>query len=141
MNLGYLKNEVLPIREQEIKEGKNLSTRQPIYVVLDLQENIISGHSEDYSPITNYKNKPMELGYIDESLDYEEMEFKLSDKGMKKPLEITRFFTDRIIAFFLTSKSAHEYLEYQAHNLTNPYVYVFYSGYKNIEMDNLLGDE
>ena len=45
MDLNYLQAEILPKREQEIKEGKNLSTRQPIYVVLDLQEIICSGHS------------------------------------------------------------------------------------------------
>lgn len=34
MDLNYLVNEVLPQRKKEIKQGKNLSTRQPIYVVL-----------------------------------------------------------------------------------------------------------
>lgn len=57
---------------------------------------------------------------------------------MKKPVEVTKFYTDRIISFHLTSKSAHDYLKYQKHNLHNAYVYVFYSGYGNIEMDCLL---
>lgn len=137
MDLDYLQNTLLPKRESEIKEGKNLCTRQPIYVVLDLQENYVSGHS-DYSNSTNYKGKSFEFGYVDNALDAEDKIFKKSEKRMKQPIEITRFWTDRIISFFLTSEGAHDYLEYQKHNLKDPYVYVFYSGYGNREMDSLL---
>jgi hypothetical protein len=140
MNIEYLKNEIIPVREQEIKDGENLGTRQPIYAVLELQENYCSWHSE-YTPITNYKGVEMDFGYIDTSLDSENYKFKTSSKGMKTPLEITRFFTDRIIAFFLTSKAAHEYLQYQKHNLSNGYVYAFYSGYGNIQMDKLFNNQ
>jgi len=140
MNLDFLTRELLPRREQEIKDGKNLATRQPIYVVLDLQENYISGHS-DYTPSTNYKGKDWEFGYIDNDIDSEGQEFKTSDAEMIKPFEVSRFFTDRIIAFFLTSCGAHDYLKYQSHNLNNAYVYVFYSGYGNKEMDSLLNNE
>lgn len=138
MNLNYLVKEVLPQRAKEIKEGKNLATRQPIYVVLDLRENICSGHT-DYSIACNYKGIEPKHGYIDEN--EEEPIFKLSDKRMVSPVEVTQFFTDRIIAFFLTSKSAHEYLRSQKHNLNKGYVYVFYSGYANHEMDLLLDNE
>ena len=140
MNLNYLTEELLPQRKKEIKEGKNLATRQPIYVVLDLQENYVSGHS-DYTNSTNYKDKGWEFGYIDNALECELREFKKSDKGMKKPEEVTRFFTDRITAFFITSKGAYDYLKYQKHNLNNGYVYVFYSGYANKEMDKLLNNQ
>ena len=101
MNLEYLKNEIIPLREKEIEEGKNICTRQPIYVVLDLQENYVSGHSY-YSPSTNHKGLPFEFGYIDEHLEGELRTFKKSDKHMKKPSKITKFYTDRIVAFFLT---------------------------------------
>ena len=137
MDLNYLQNVLLPKREAEIKEGKNLCTRQPIYVVLDLQENYVSDHS-DYSNSTNYKGKSFEFGYVDNSLDAEDKVFKKSEKGMKRPVAITRFWTDRIISFFLTSEAAHDYLKYQSHNMKDPYVYVFYSGYGNREMDALL---
>jgi len=137
MNIAYLETEIIPKREQEIKEGKNLATRQPIYVVLDLQENYCSGHS-DYTNSTNHKGKGWECGYIDSALESELREFKKSDKRMKRPEKITRFFTDRIIAFFLTSEAANDYLKYQSHNLTDAYVYVFYSGYANRQMDTLL---
>jgi hypothetical protein len=139
MNLNYLQSEILPKREQEIKEGKNLSTKQPIYVVLDLQENFCSGHSE-YKSSTNYKGKEWEEGYIDIGLDFEERKFCESDEKMEKPEKITKFYTDRIVAFFLTSEAAHYYLEYQSHNLRDAYAYVFYSGYRNIQMDNLLNN-
>lgn len=137
MDIKYLESEIIPQREQEIKDGKNLATRQPIYVVLDLQENYCSGHS-DYANSTNYKGKGWEYGYIDQALEGELRDFKKSDKKMKNPEEVTRFFTDRIIAFFLTSEAAHDYLKYQSHNLTDAYVYVFYSGYGNKQMDALL---
>lgn len=137
MDLNYLQNEIIPLREKEIKEGKNQATRQPIYLVLDLQENIVSGHS-DYSAYTNYKGLNQEFGYIDDFLDSEDIEFNKTSYKMRRPVEVTRFFTDRIIAFFLTSKGANDYLEYQSHNLKNAYVYVFYSGYGNREMDKIL---
>lgn len=137
MDIYYLQTEILPIREHEIRKGKNLMTRQPIYVVLDLQVNIIEGHTH-YSPSVNYKGKDWTHGYADAALGSEDMEFKKSPGGMKKPKKFTKFYTDRIIAFFLTSEAAHDYLRYQGHNLSDPYVYVFYSGYGNRQMDKLL---
>lgn len=137
MNVDYLQKEIIPLREMEIEEGKNCATRQPIYVVLDLQENYVSGHS-DYSPSVNYKGLCWSNGFIDENEEPECREFKEYKSGMKSPSKVTKFFTDRIIAFFLTSKGAHDYLKYQSHNLNKAYVYVFYSGYANKEMDNLL---
>jgi hypothetical protein len=137
MNIEYLKTEIIPKREQEIKDGKNLATRQPIYVVLDLQENYCSGHS-DYTPSVNYRGADWENGYIDNSLDCEDREFCETDEGMEEPEEVTKFYTDRIIAFFFTSEAAYEYLKYQCHNLSDAYVYVFYSGYSNKQMDALL---
>lgn len=140
MDLNYLVKEILPIRKVEIKQGKNCATRQPIYVVLSMQENFISGHSE-YTPSTNYRGWDWQYGYIDGYLDHEDRVFKLTDKRMKEPLEVSKFYTERIIAFFLTSKAAHDYLKYQKHNLNHGYVYVFYSGYANHEMDSLFKNE
>jgi hypothetical protein len=137
MNLKYLTEEILPIREKEIIDGKNLSTKNPIYVVIDLVDNYVSGHS-DFSPNTNLKGIPFSLGYIDKYLDSESMQFNEKNTGMQKPFEVSRFYTDRIIAFFLTSQAAYEYLKYQSHNLNNPYVYVFHCGYANEQMEKLL---
>lgn len=140
MNIDYLKDVVLPQRAKEIKKGKNLGTRQPIYVVLDLDEQYISGHNE-YSLISNNKGIHQEFGFIDLDLDCEERVFKKSNYKMKKPDEVTRVFVDRFVAFFLTSEAAHSYLKYQSHNLKNAYVYVFYSGYGNQQMDLLLNNQ
>lgn len=137
MNIDFLKNEIIPQRQLEIENGENAATRQPIYVVLDMQENYVSGHS-DMTPSTNYRGKQMEFGYIDRNLDSENCEFKKSDKRMKRPEAVTKFYTERIIAFFLTRKAAKEYLKYQKHNLSDGYIYIFYSGYANREMDELL---
>ena len=137
MNLEYLKNVIIPQREKEIAEGKNAATRQPIYVVLDLCCFFVSGHS-DYSASINCKGKPYEYGYIDEAECYEAREFKADKAQAIRPQEVTKIYFDRVVAFFLTRKAAEEYMEYQAHNLENPYLYVFYSGYGNKEMDNLL---
>lgn len=140
MDLKYLQSELLPQRRHEIENGQNAATRQPIYVVLDMQENIVSGHS-DYSPITNYRGWMPAFGYIDGDADSEDVKFKASDEDMENPIEVTRFYTERIIAFFFTKKEADRYLQYQKHNLTNGYVFVFYSGYGNYEMDRLLCGE
>ena len=138
MNINYLQNVILPQREKEIAEGKNLATANPIYVVLDLVEHVVSGHSE-YSSITNSRGLAFEYGYVDSDLDFECREFSETKEEMTDPEKITRFYTDRFVAFFLTSKAAYEYIEYQHHNLTNPYIYVFTPGYRNEEMDNLFG--
>ena len=136
MDLNYLSEVIIPKRELEIKEKKNLYTTQPIYVVLDLKENFMSGHS-DYEPDTNYKGRKPKLGYIDASAD-DEICFSETSDGMEDPEDVTMFYTDKIVAFFFTSEAAHKYLEYQSYNLSEPYVYVFNSGYSNIEMDLLL---
>ena len=140
MNLEYLTNVIIPQRKLEIEKGDNLATAQPIYVVLDLCECICSGHSE-YSPATNLKGIDKEHGYIDESLDSDLIEFKTSKKGMKAKRKVTRFFIDRVIAFFLTSEAAHDYLSYQCHNLTDAYVYVFSTGYDNRQMNQLFSNK
>ena len=137
IDINYLEHIIIPQREREIIEGKNAMTRQPIYVVLDLVENLIEGHS-DINPITNYKGLPMTRGYADQSLDSEDMKFFEKEDFMIDPKEYTKFYTDRIVSFFLTSEAAHNYLSYQSHNLSNAYVYVFYSGYRNHQMDQLL---
>lgn len=141
MNIKYLKNVVIPQRELEIEQGKNACTRQPIYVVLDLKVHYCYGHV-DILCNTNLKDVEFEYGYVDWNLDSEDQKFCKSNKRMKEPQEITQFYTDKIIAFFLTCKAANEYMQYQKHNLSkNAYVYTFYSGYGNKEMDNLLDNK
>ena len=103
-----------------------------MYVVYSLIEQACSGHSE-ISITVNLKGKPCEFGFIDAAL--EEPEFKATDEGMKEPEEITRFWKDRFTAFFFTRKGAEDYIEYQRHNLTNPYIYVHSSGYANREAE------
>ena len=78
------------------------------------------------------------LSVPDIPIDSEKRKFHKTNKRMKEPEEVTRFYIDRIIAFFLTSEAAHDYLKYQKHNLSDAYVYVFYSGYANQQMDKLL---
>ncbi len=143
MDIKYIEEVIIPQRKKEIKEGKNEATAQPIYVVLDLEEKCVSGHFEDgRSPVTNLKNKQYEVGYIDSALDSEDMEFKKTDRKMKKPEKITIFYTDRIVSFFLTSEAAYDYLNYQKHNMSKEaYVYVFYSGYGNREMNMIFKNE
>jgi len=140
MNLTYLKNELIPQRELEIEQGKNLCTADPIYVVLDLVENVVEGH-QPYYLCPNERGVDAEFGYIDRSLDSEDIEFSESDDGMEESEAVTRFYTDRFVAFFLTSKGAHDYIEYQRHNLNNPYVYVFNAGYANYEMGKLFSTD
>ncbi len=140
MDLEFLKNEILPKRAQEIKDGKNLSTKQPVYVVLDTVDSYCSGHN-DFSVLASHRSDQQTYGYIDMALESEDREFIESDEGMEEPQEVTQIKVDRFVAFFLTSEAAHAYLKYQAHNLNDPYVYVFSTGYSNRQMDQLLRDE
>ena len=141
MNIEYLTKEILPVRAQEIKDGKNAATSNPIYVVLDLTEQVCSGHN-DYSMTTNLKGVEAVHGYLDMGLkEAEDREFCEESEGMEKPEEVTRFYTDRIVAFFLTREAAVAYLSYQGHNLSQGYVYVFNAGYRNHQMDTLLKGE
>lgn len=135
MNYEYLK-EQQAIREQEIKDGDNLATFPPVYVVLSLVEHFCSGHDDFISSATNHKDKSPEYGYIDMG-EVDEREFMPTNEEMKKPREVTKFYTDRPIAFFITSKSAHAYTKYQAHNMNEPYVYVFSTGYANHQMEKI----
>ncbi len=134
MNIKYLNDYIIPQREEEVNLGYNFATNNPIYIVFDLIERITSEHS-DYDLTCNYADKPMTFGYIDTALD--EPVFSESNFEMESPEEVTKFYTDRVVSIFLTYKSAREYLEYQKHNMENPYIYCFNAGYRNIEADNL----
>lgn len=142
MNIKYLKETIIPTRRIEIEKGLNMGTRQPIYVVLDLTYSFITGHDDlgwFSGELFNYKAKPEEYGYVDISLDYEDRSFQLNSEGMSSPEPVTKMYNDDIKAFFLTRNGAEQYLENQKHNLTKEaYIYTFYSGYGNREMDNLL---
>ena len=145
---NYLINEVLPQRYKEISERKNDGTANPIYVVLDLRECGLEGHIVEYSPRTNLAEKPFETGYIenafykrDDDDGIENDKFYPTSQGMHEPKEVTRFWVDDIVAFFLTRKDAEDYLQYQAHNLSQAYIYTFYAGYSNLHLAKLLGKE
>jgi len=140
MNLQYLKESIIPKREQEIKTGENLATSQPIYIVYDLQEHLVYGHEHEIE-CTNLFGKKAKCMYIDRGEGYEDMEAKSSTNGMSDPEEIMLFWTNRYRAIFLTSEAAHDYLRYQSHNLNDPFVYVHNTGYANKQMDNLLKGE
>jgi len=138
MNERYLK-ELLVTREQEIKDGKNAATAQPIYVVLDLQEKCAFTHDEINSDTNRVGKEPIQ-GWVDSDYD-DEPEFTTSEdemEKMKSPQEVTSFWIDSIVAFFITREGAEDYLKYQKHNLTEPYIYVFHTGYANFQMNNLL---
>ncbi|MEL6661234.1 MAG: hypothetical protein AAFR36_32610 [Bacteroidota bacterium] len=123
---------ILQQRAEEIASGKNAATRNPIYVVYSLCDMYCSGHTE-ISILSNLKGRDSETGYLDR--EFEEPEFELTDEDMKEPMEVTRFWIDRFAAFFFTRKGAEDYMEYQRHNLTNPYIYVHSPGYANREAE------
>ncbi|GHT02091.1 hypothetical protein AGMMS49525_04940 [Bacteroidia bacterium] len=140
INIEYLRDVIIPQRKTEIENGKNLGTAQPIYVVMNMREHIAEGH-ELYISGTNLKDKEPVCGYLDADLDLDSQEVREFDSKMTDPIPVTKFYTDYPVAFFLTAKAADEYLKYQAHNLSkDAYVYAFYSGYRNVEMDNFLNN-
>lgn len=140
MNIEYLQKEIIPQRKKEIENGDNLATAQPIYVVMDLIECVAIGHVE-FMGNTNLKDKEPKYGYLDWEADPMGRNFFDTPLGMSEPEKVTAFWIDRPRAFFFTSEAAHDYKKYQAHNLTDPYVYVFHSGYGNRQMDKLLSDD
>jgi len=139
MDIQYLQKSIIPQREKEIKNGDHLATAQPIYVVMDRIIKVAFAHVEISSNTTLSEREP-EKGYVDmdPAIETEAREFKESDEDMLLPAPVTRFWIDRPKAFFLTSEAAHNYKKDQSHNLSDPYVYVFHSGYGNRQMDLLL---
>lgn len=145
----YFKDVIAPKRLQEITDGKNLGTRNPIYVVYSLVERYVSGWDE-FMNDTNLKGEEAKHGYlrdtyeIDEDGDEyvsEERAFHEDDGDDPEAEMVTQFWMDRLEAIFLTSEAAHEYLVSQSHNLSDPYVYVHYAGYANYQMDTLFNEK
>lgn len=146
MDIEFLTQHILPQRKKEIEAGENAATRQPLYVVLDLTVHYVSGHvaDGDFSGLndTNLKEEDAENGYFDMAKEAEDRVFSTSGKRMKEPYEVTRFYTDAFVAFFLTREGAKDYLKYQSHNLTKKaYIYTFYTGYSNRQMDALFKND
>ncbi len=139
MDLEYLKQEIIPQREQEIKLGDNQGTAYPIYMVYIPEENYIEGEAVYSLPISSSGRRP-EVGYILED-DFGGGEFieGLPDDDDEEHKILTRFWVDRYKAVFLTRKAAQEYLQYQSHNLREAFIYVEYAGYDNRQMEKLLG--
>lgn len=137
MNTRFLQDVIIPQRDKEMGNGEHGGTNQPIYVVLDLWERFCTGHS-DIPMDFNYKGEKEEYGYIDMALEDDDRKFHYTDEEMEEPEAVTRFFVDEVVAFFFTKKAANEYMGYQSHNLSNPYLYIFHSGKQNHEMDMLL---
>ena len=104
----------------------------------------MSGHNNWTNANTNYKEKPMQHGYLWVSKDGEEtvfMDYK-SDSEEIVCEEVTVYYTDRFMGFFFTRKGAEDYLQYQSHNLSDEaYIYTFTPGYRNQQMEKLLSDD
>lgn len=139
MNLEYLKNKIIPQRKKEIENGENACTAQPIYIVYNTEHDFISGHDDEgwYGGST-LVGKTSEVGYIDTGVDSEDRDFCKDSDEMITPEEVTKIYSQRFTALFFTRKGAEDYLKYQKHNLTEPFIYTHYSGYANREMDDLL---
>lgn len=143
MNIQFIKESIEPQRQEEIKKGLNAATRNPIYVVLDLQEHFMSGHN-DYSGLsTNYKEKEQQFGYLWHPRSDEPIFVDVEPDSYDVEYEaVTRFWTDRFIAIFLTRQAAKDYLQYQSHNLSDEaYIYTFSPGCRNQQMEKLLSDD
>lgn len=137
MNLEYIKNYIIPQREKEIKEWKNAGTRDPIYIIYDLEKHYIEAETDEYwLETTNLKwKKPKYWKIVGE----DEKEFiEIEDEDV----DTIEFYTDRLVAIFFTRKSAEDYLIYQKHNLSSEaYIYVQYPWYSNQEANMLFKKE
>lgn len=140
MNIQYFKKHILPTREKEIEKGLNAATKNPIYFVYDLEERIVSGHTE-FPLCCNLKEKDSEFGFLDMDEEPENRVFYPNIEVNNKFLNlrpVTRFWIDKYKGIFLTREGADNYLRLQKHNLSDEaYIYVHSPGYRNAEMEKL----
>lgn len=115
------------------RKKEETATRTPVYIVYDLVERFIAGHNDDYELTPNLRRKQKEFGYL-VGEDSEDFEFAY-ERDTEEDEEFTRYWTDRFVAMFFTRKAAKEYMQYQKHNLSDPYIYEEYPGYHNRQMD------
>ena len=139
INVDYFRDVIVPQRLAEINRGENGGTRNPIYVMYNLDQVIVSGHDEFSGLHCNIADISSVHGYLDMSLEDEERVFCTDDDGMSDPRDVTMGYKERFVAIFLTRKGLEDYRCYQSHNLSKPFLYIHYAGYGNREMDSLLG--
>ena len=130
----------------ELQTQDNAITADPLFVVF--QEERIYGVSQNYQT-----NGFTWVGVDDSSVTADDDEAKVLDKLLDEDRELSiggvtyervwYRIVPRFVTACLTRKGAQSYLDRNAHNLTNPYVYVD-SLHRNAEMialrNHLIGD-
>jgi len=132
-------NERIAIRNQEIEEGLNLGTRHPLYFVYSMRVEYLTGHCTDRSPTTNLRDWSHENLYVKkEWSEYPEFFEEIPSGENKSDYEkVIRIWIDDFKGLFFTHQAAQEYMKYQSHNLTNPYIYIHNAGYRNYEFETI----
>lgn len=112
-------------RKEEYNNELNQGTDCPVYYVYDLVENYLEGDVEVY--VSNNRHKTSV--YIDR--DYVDPDDEDISEGFRQN-GYTIFYTDKLVAMFLTREDAIDYLKYQKHNMSEyAYYYIDTVGYGN----------
>jgi hypothetical protein len=143
-------NNIKTTRQIEILDGKNLATRNPIYLVFQEIYSIAS-HQSDYQLGRNLRNKQDEyVRYLIDSDSFilanftntdnwdDKIEIKNEDGEIEKYSEVVKIgYHDRFVSVFFTKESADLFIKQESHKLKNPYVYVEYIGNRNWQLQDL----
>lgn len=143
--------EVFIKRWKEIEEGKNHGTRYPVYCVYAMEYLYFDRDQDIFinefnrcgiDPVNGFLyNSPFEYEFFeteDELIKYVSEYFgkdynDISEIDDCYYSEVQQIAKERLVAVFLTSEAAHNYIE--RHNLSQPYVYVESSGYANYQFE------
>jgi len=148
---------VLAKRRQEIAEGKNACTRNPLYLVYDTRYFVIENTS-GFSPSASVFNNPEEYirGNVDDFEDFivvspSDDDFEEEEVQRAHPYEegeirtygevLKKVYYDRFVTVCFTREAAEAFIQADRHNLSNPRIYVDYCHHKNTEMLGILGEK
>ena len=160
---------ILTARAQEISQGLSAYTACPIYVVYSIDTRAAARCDWDLSTSRKKTadtpgyliNDPYGMDgaeFISEA-DYEHDRFELLTDEARDIIsffkennesvdeeypdayveEAQEFYTDRLVAIFLTKEAASAYMEGQKHNIGDGFIYVENAGYRNFQLETLLG--
>lgn len=145
--------QILLQRWSEIEAGKNYGTRYPVYAVYTMDYLYFDLNQDLYVPSFNRCGLEAVTGYLynngseyefceteDELVKYVNEHFDkefddISEIDEDHYSEVQKIAKERLVAIFLTSEAAHNYMERQKHNLSQPYVYVESTGYANYQFE------
>ena len=152
---GKEMTEILKIlikRWTEMEEGKNYGTCCPVYCVYTMdylyfyrdQDVFINNYNRCgidpvngflYNNGSEYEFCETETELVKYVNEHFGKDYDIDDIDEDDYSVVQKIAKERLVAMFLTSEAAHNYMERQKHNLSQPYVYVESTGYANYQFE------